>query len=182
MAVATSQEILDFWFAEENRPKWFDQSNEFDSEITKKFLATYKELKKKHDPLAEYTPEDMLSLVIVLDQFPRNMFRGKKESFSTDSLAVKIAGNAIKKGYDKVLNDEQRKFLYLPFMHSEDIKDQRYAVALFARLKDSESLEYAYKHKETIVRFGRFPHRNEILERKSTPKEQTFLADLDSGL
>jgi uncharacterized protein (DUF924 family) len=177
MAIATSQEILDFWFADENRSRWFEQSSEFDSEITKKFLSTYKELKKKHDPLAEYTPEDMLSLVIVLDQFPRNMFRGKKESFSTDNLALRIANNAIKKGYDKLLNDEQRRFLYLPFMHSEDIKDQRYAVALFTRMNDRETLEYAYKHKETIVRFGRFPQRNSTLERKSTPKEQAFLAE-----
>ncbi|MCE3232904.1 MAG: hypothetical protein K0R98_1161 [Rickettsiaceae bacterium] len=181
MAIATTQEILDFWFAEENKHKWFEKDSDFDSEITKRFLATYKEAKKKYDPLLEHTPQDMLATVIVLDQFPRNMFRGKKEAYATDVLALKIADDAIRRAYDKELSAEQRKFLYMPFMHSEDIKHQRYAVALFARLGDTISAEYANQHKGVIVRFGRFPHRNSALERKSTEKEIKFLAEAGSG-
>jgi uncharacterized protein (DUF924 family) len=177
MVIATAQEILDFWFAEENKPKWFDSSNDFDSEVSKKFLATYKEFKKKYDSLAEYTPEDMLAFVIILDQMPRNMFRGKKEAFATDAVALKIADHAIKRGQDKLLSEERRLFLYMPFMHSESINDQRFSVALFSRLGNKIAIEYAIKHKELIVRFGRFPARNEALERKSTDKEKKFLAE-----
>ncbi len=175
--MVTHQEILEFWFSEETKEKWFVQDELFDKEITKLFMAAYREAKKSKGAIFEDTPEGVLALVLVLDQFPRNMFRGKKEAFATDQLALKISTNAVKRNLDRKLTDEQRKFLYMPFVHSEDLKDQRTAIALFSKLKDQESLDYVIRHKEVIVRFGRFPQRNEALERKSTEREERFLEE-----
>ncbi|MDA0308930.1 MAG: DUF924 domain-containing protein [Proteobacteria bacterium] len=181
MNIATTQEILDFWFSDDARDKWFIKDAAFDEEVKKNFLTTYKQAKLDPEKSFEDSPEGTLALIITLDQFPRNMFRDTKESFATDDAALKAANISIKKNYDKKLTDEQRKFLYIPFMHSEDIRDQRTCVALFNRLKDQQSVDYALRHKEIILRFSRFPHRNEILGRKSTDEELKFLTQPNSS-
>ncbi|MDA0782417.1 MAG: DUF924 domain-containing protein [Proteobacteria bacterium] len=181
MNIATTQEILNFWFSDNARDKWFIKDESFDNEIKKLFLATYKKAKLDKENAFEGSPEGLLALVITLDQFPRNIFRDKKEAFAADNIALKAANDAIKKNYDKKLTNEQRKFLYMPFMHSEDIRDQRTCVALFNRIKDQQSVDYALKHKEIILRFSRFPHRNEILGRKSTDEELKFLTQPNSS-
>jgi uncharacterized protein (DUF924 family) len=117
----------------------------------------------------------VLALVIVLDQFPLNMFRGQRESFATEAAAREAAVQAIAWGFDQSLTDEQKAFLYLPFMHSEDLADQDRAVALYEGAGLENSLKWARHHRELIRRFGRFPHRNAILGRPSTPEELAYL-------
>ena len=122
-----------------------------------------------------------LAAVIVCDQFPRNMFRGTPRAFATDSKALTIANAAIAKGYDAALTQSQRQFLYLPFEHAEDAASQARAVELFAPLGDAELTKYAEAHKAIIDRFGRFPHRNAVLGRVSTPEEVAFLKEPGSS-
>ena len=181
MAIATTDEILDFWFSDEVTQKWFEKDEDFDKEIKKRFLSTYNDAKKKRASMVGDSAEDMLARVLVLDQFPRNMFRGTKEAFVTDGFALRVATDAIKKKYDRKLTDDQKKFLFMPFMHSEDLKDQRTAVALFSRVKDKDSLEFAVRHKEVILRFNRFPHRNDAMNRASSEQEEKFLAKTPVG-
>ena len=178
MTIATTEEILDFWFSDEVQPKWFNSDDAFDKEIKKDFLSTYENMPKNIDDILKGTPEDVLAAIIVFDQFPRNIFRGKKKAYGTDEIALKIASESIKRKLDRNMDDQQRKFLYMPYMHSEDIKDQRSCIALLGRTKDEEAMKHALQHKETILRFGRFPHRNEILGRKSTDIEIKYLAKL----
>ena len=121
-------------------------------------------------------------LVIALDQFPRNLFRGSDRAFATDAKAVAVAGRAIDRDFDRRLNAQRRKFLYLPFMHSESLADQRRSVMLFeAAGADSKTLRFARRHLEIIARFGRFPHRNQALGRETTAEETAFLAGPDSS-
>ena len=123
-------------------------------------------------------PEGALALLILLDQFPRNMFRGAARAFATDPLARAIAAGALLKGFDAQVPPEMRGFFYLPFMHSEDLADQERCVALYQAAGDADGLKWAQEHADIIRRFGRFPHRNAVLGRASTPEEQAFL---DSG-
>jgi len=116
--------------------------------------------------------------VIVLDQFPRNMFRGSARTFASDALARAAADRVIRRGFDRRVATQERQFVYIPFEHSEDPADQERSVALFRANDDAEALKWAELHADVIRRFGRFPHRNAILERATTPAEQTFL---DSG-
>lgn len=180
MSVLTYHEILEFWFSEETKEKWYSDDEGFDKEITKLFLATYREAKKNKGTNYDENPESALALAILFDQLPRHMFRDKKEAYATDAFALKIAHKAVKLGYDKKLSDEQRKFIYMPLIHSEDIKDLRTGIALIARLDDKSVHEYALRNKETILRFGRFPQRNGVLERKSTDKEIRFLEEVEA--
>ncbi len=177
--------ILDFWF-KENADKWFLKSTEFDSLIRKNFLTIYEDLKSEKEVGWEDTPQSALAMIIVLDQFPRNMFRGTEKAFETDVLARKLAKKSLLAGYDKKLSTPERAFLYLPLEHSEDLSDQEDSVKFFTRLheessKDSMFLDYAIQHYKIIKRFGRFPHRNEVLNRKSTPEEIEFLKEKGSS-
>jgi uncharacterized protein (DUF924 family) len=122
----------------------------------------------------ETTPLASLALVVVLDQFPRNMFRETPHAFSTDSRALAAAGRALERGFDRMLSPAERTFMYLPFEHAEDFAAQRHSLALFEAL-DPNDMEYAKRHYEIIARFGRFPHRNAVLGRESTPEEIEFL-------
>ena len=117
----------------------------------------------------------LLALVILLDQFPRNMFRGDPRAYATDALACDVARSALARGADRRLDPDLRPFVYMPFMHSENIDDQDLCVALFRASADASNLEYAEIHADIIRRFGRFPHRNAVLGRKTTPVEQAFL-------
>ena len=147
--------------------------------IKTKFLSFY-HLHKNKTYYAS-TIHDNLALIILFDQFPRNMFRNTPQSFMTDKKVLDLAKYAIDKGDDKNLNVEERKFLYMPFMHSEDIDEQSYAVILFEELGEQNSLDFAIRHFNIIKRFNRFPHRNHILGRQSTIEEQKFLLEPGSS-
>ncbi len=169
-----TQEILSFWFATENKPKWFIKDQEFDREVTSKFLNYYEEAAKEED--LDHWQESLdgsLALIILLDQFPRNMFRGDPRSFATDSRAIAITKKIIAQNIDHQASEDYKHFLYMPLMHSEDLADQELSVELFSY--NPGARDYAIRHMEIIKRFGRFPHRNIILGRESTVEEIQFL-------
>jgi uncharacterized protein (DUF924 family) len=167
--------ILRFWFEELSPKDWFKVDEARDAEIEQHFRGTYEELTAgvPQSWLAE--PEGYLAAILVLDQFPRNMFRGTPRAFDTDDVALTLAKRAIAEGKDMLVPPERRAFIYLPFQHAEDEADQARSVELFTTLGNELNLDFAIRHKEIIDRFGRFPHRNKILGRKSTDEEQEFL-------
>jgi len=168
------QQILDYWFGPRLRQHWFSSTPELDAEIRERFEATWEAARDGRLADWEQTAAGALALVIVLDQFPLNMYRGRPESFSTEAAARAVAGRAIQRGLDRELDAEGQRFLYLPYVHSEDLDDQDRAVALVAASKMTDNC--AEHHREIIRRFGRFPHRNAILGRDSTPEELAWLA------
>jgi uncharacterized protein (DUF924 family) len=174
MNVATSDELLSFWRAA-GPDRWFASDAAFDAEIRRRFLATYEAAAVGRLSDWEEAAEGALALTIALDQFPRNMFRGAPRAFTTDPLARAIARRAIARGFDAQMPVRERNFFYLPFEHSEDLSDQEYSVALAESTGDAENIKWARLHDDVIRRFGRFPHRNEILGRVSTPEEIAFL-------
>ena len=162
--------VLQFWFSH-GWDDWWKPNPAFDVEIRTRFLTLWEE---ERDGLPEgflADPDMAIAAVILFDQFPRNMFRGHADQFSTDPLALAIAKGAIERGYDDGMTPERRGFLYMPFEHSEDLADQRQSLLLFTALGHAEQLAYARKHYEVIETFGRFPHRNAILGRKPTALE-----------
>jgi uncharacterized protein (DUF924 family) len=168
------EEVLRFWF-EETRPQaWFVRDDAVDAEIRKRFGALHASLIEKVPATVTATPLGALATVIVLDQFSRNLFRNSPRAFGADPTALAIAQEAIAAGFDRELNANQRMFLYMPFQHSEDSAMQARSIELFAQLGDP-GLNYARQHFDVIERFGRFPHRNRVLGRESTPEENEFL-------
>ena len=179
-------EILDFWFGQSDQPEhgkqrgfWFNKKPEFDQELRLRFLTDYQQAVAGQLDHWQESPKSCLALILLLDQFPRNMFRGSAQAFATDPQALEVAQHAVANGFDQELLTVQRWFVYLPFEHSENLDDQRKCVELFATLSDdpdsTSTLNYAVRHREIIERFGRFPHRNEILGRANTPEEAEFL-------
>lgn len=184
--------VLDFWFGvpaspERGRPRkrWFVKDDAFDAEIRARFLGLYERAAAGELYEWENTPLAALALAIVLDQFPRNMFRGQPRAFATDALALRIARRVVEHRFDRLLRPVERWFAYLPFEHAEDLAAQRHSLALFGGLsndKDSAgTIDYAQRHYVIIARFGRFPHRNGVLGRRSTPAETEFLAQPGSS-
>ena len=181
-----AQEILDYWFGREDEPgygefreAWFRKDPQFDRQIRDRFEALYEEAAAGELDGWKEEARSCLALVIVLDQFPRNMYRGDPRSYATDRKAQEIAEYAVDRALDRELPPFQRSFLYMPFMHSENLEHQRRSVELFHGLqgsRESGSPDYAVRHMEVIERFGRFPHRNEVLGRHTTPEEAEFLA------
>ena len=172
------QEVLDFWFKEAGPEKWFAKSDEFDAQIKQKFEATYWRAVRGETATWREAPEGRLAEVIVLDQFARNMFRDTPQAFAADPLALKLAEEAVAARADTKLSPHQRYFLYMPYMHSEDRAVHKKAVWLFLSLPPWlwwGGLRYEFKHKKIIERFGRYPHRNQVLGRTSTPEEVEFL-------
>ncbi|MGB3633823.1 MAG: DUF924 family protein [Rubrobacteraceae bacterium] len=178
-------EILDFWFGREDeegygefREAWFQKDEAFDDQVRERFLDDYERAARgEYDGWRE-KPESCLALVILLDQFPRNLFRDDPRTHATDDKALDASREVIQKGFDKELLPFQRHFLYMPFMHSESLEDQQRSVALFQELAEEggpDVKEYAEGHRDIVERFGRFPHRNEILGRETTPEEAKFL-------
>lgn len=167
-------EIVSFW-REAGRDKWFAQDESFDQAIRSRFLPTYEAA--AHGGLAGWdeSAEGALALALLFDQFPRNMFRGSARAFATDALARAVADRALARGFDQTADPAMRQFFYLPFMHSEALVDQHRSVRLYESLGDAEQLRYAREHRDVIERFGRFPHRNVVLGRDTTPTEQAFL-------
>jgi uncharacterized protein (DUF924 family) len=168
-------EVLRFWFEEARPTQWFEKDERFDAEVRRRFLALHETLAKQ--PLASLLTDErtMLASVIVFDQMPRNMFRGTPRAFATDGRALKIADAAVAQGFDRSLTKDARMFLYLPFEHAESTQVQVRSVALMAALGDPALTRWAEAHKAVIDRFGRFPHRNAVLGRPSTPAEIEFL-------
>jgi len=162
--------VLRFWFGLKPE-QWWNGRPELDQRIKQDFFNLWSE--KQELPVDNFLndPLTALAAVILFDQFPRNMFRGQANAYATDTNALTIAKRATERGFDKELAADERKFLYMPFMHSEKLDDQNRAVLLFTELKDEHQLGYAKHHREIIERFGRFPHRNAVLGRASRPDE-----------
>lgn len=165
-----SAEILSFWFAELKPKDWWAKSDAIDNRIRERFFELWEEQKSNIADDFLTSAESALAAVILFDQFPRNMFRDSAEAFSTDHLAQQIADKAVDLEYDQQLTEVQRPFLYMPFMHSEDLDHQNKSVALFTRLGSNQ--KFANDHRDAIAKFGRFPHRNKLLGRAMRPGEQ----------
>src|SRR5262245_57736465 len=168
-------DVLRFWFEETAPQRWFEKDEAFDAEVRRRFLARHEALAAR--PAASLLTDGptALAAVLVFDQMSRNMFRGSPRAFATDAKALEIADAAIARGFDSGLTKDERQFLYLPFEHAEDGQAQARCVALMAGLGDPELTRWAEAHKVVIDRFGRFPHRNAVLGRPSTPEEVEFL-------
>jgi len=169
-------EVLAFWFSEVGRRHWFAPTPAFDREIRERFADLSASAARGELSAWEQSPEGCLALCILLDQMPRNMCRGTPRAYAADRLALEVAERAVDRGFDRGLPPEREQFLYLPFSHSERLADQLRAVALFEAGGLDEALGYVRGHLGIIRQFGRFPHRNAILERASTPEELEFLA------
>jgi uncharacterized protein (DUF924 family) len=172
--IASPEDVLAFW-REAGEDKWFKKDTAFDDAIRARFLATYEAAAAGSLSGWESTRDGALALVIVLDQFPRNMFRADARSYAADPLARAVAERAIARGFDLQSPPDSRQFFYLPFEHSETAADQERCCALFRAIGDAEKLKWAELHADIIRRFGRFPHRNAVLGRATTPDEQAFL-------
>jgi len=170
----TPETIIAFW-KEAGPPRWFKKDPAFDEDIRQRFLAT-------HDAAAagtltgwEKSASGALALMLLLDQFPRNMFRDSARAFATDPQALALAKRAIGRGFDVLVEPQMRSFFYLPFMHAEDLTEQNRGVTLYRTAGDSDGEKWAQLHADIIRKFGRFPHRNKVLGRETTPDEQAFL-------
>lgn len=174
--------ILDFWFTPETKAKWFAPDAAFDGEIRHRFLADMDAAAQGALDHWAALPDGALALILLLDQFPRNVYRNTPRAFATDDKAREIAELALARQFDAGMDKDDRLFFYLPFEHSENLDDQNRAVGLFEQGGDDpEGLDFAIRHRDIIERFGRFPHRNAILGRESTPKEAEFLKQPGSG-
>jgi uncharacterized protein (DUF924 family) len=169
-------EILSFWFQELDPRDWWAKSDATDDQIRERFLELWEEQKSKTADDFLTAPETALAAVILFDQFPRNMFRDSADAFSTDHLAQQIAEKAVDLELDAQLPEDQRAFLYMPFMHAEDIHLQNRSVTLFTKLGSNQ--KFANEHRDVIAKFGRFPHRNAVLGRQTRDGEQ---AAIDAG-
>jgi uncharacterized protein (DUF924 family) len=185
-----ADEVLDFWFGREDEPgygefreEWFRKDPEFDREVRDRFEGLHQEAAAGQLDGWKEDARGCLALVILLDQFPRNMYRGDPRSYATDRKAQETAEYAVDHALDRELPEFQRMFLYMPFMHSEDLAHQRRSVELFRGLGEGEGDgdSYAVRHMKIVERFGRFPHRNEVLGRPTTPEEAEFLKEPGSS-
>jgi len=168
-----AQAVLEFWFrGDAERAEWFRKDPSFDDEIRARFLPLYEEAAGSALAAWRDSPRSCLALIVLLDQFPRNMFRDTARAFATDALALDAARHAVACGHDRALRGVERTFVYLPFEHSESLADQERALELFA---SHANYEWARRHWEIVKRFGRFPHRNAILGRENTAAETEFL-------
>jgi uncharacterized protein (DUF924 family) len=171
---ATPEEILAFWRAA-GAERWYKKDAAFDADVRRQFFGLWQKAAAGELSSWETSDDGALALVIILDQFPRNMFRDDVRTYSTDRQALEVASRAIARGAGQRIEPVLLEFLYMPFMHSEQLSDQQRCVELFRKAGDTENLDYAQDHAEIIRRFGRFPHRNRILGRTTTPEEQAFL-------
>jgi len=174
--MATAAEVVAFW-REAGPDAWFKKDEAFDARIRERFLPAYEAASDGGLTAWEASPEGALALLLLLDQFPRNMFRGTARMFETDPMARAIAAGALVRGFDAQVAAELRSFFYLPFEHSENMKDQERSVALCKATGDADLVKWAEIHADIIRRFGRFPHRNAVLGRETTAEEQAFLDD-----
>lgn len=172
--IATIEAVIGFWRAA-GPDKWFARDEAFDAEIRDRFLATHEAAAAGRLSDWEATADGAYALLILLDQFPRNLFRGSPRAFATDEQALHVAERAIARGFDDAFQPPERRFIYIPFMHAEDLAHQESCVALCAAADDAEGVKYAQQHRDIIRDFGRFPHRNPVLGRQTTAAERAFL-------
>jgi uncharacterized protein (DUF924 family) len=166
--------ILAFW-RDAGPNRWYSRDDDFDVEVCARYLSVWQTAIAGELASWEASDDGALALVIVLDQFPRNMFRGHAGTYASDALALRVARRAIDRGVDTRVDPALREFFYLPFMHSEELANQQRCIELLRQADLNDNLKWAEHHTDIIRRFGRFPHRNDILGRTSTPEEQTFL-------
>lgn len=169
------QKLLDFWFADEMQPHWFNSTPQIDEEIRKQYEPLWNKAREGRLNTWQNAPDSALALIILLDQFPLNMFRGQAKAFKTEAQSIQVAKHAISRGFDKKIPKSQLMFMYMPFMHSENLYDQQQSVKLFTQANLTNNIRFAQHHKRLIERFGRFPHRNVILNRTSTAEELAYL-------
>lgn len=179
--VCKYQEVIEFWFTELTPKQWFAKSDELDQHCAYHFKTTLDAAAKSELWPWRETPLGRLAEIIVLDQFSRNIYRDTPQAFSQDPLALALAQEALHHGYDKQLNDDERGFLLMPYMHSESKEVHEEALKLFAEPGLESKYNYEVRHKEIVDRFGRYPHRNSILGRESTAEEIAFLKQPGSG-
>lgn len=173
------EELITFWFSDRVSQLWYNSTPEFDSEFEKKFSFWYQ---AAYDGLLENwksTSNGCLALIILLDQYPLNVFRNNKKSFATEKQAIQVAEHCIKYNLDTELSRKQQSFIYMPFMHSENSEHQQKSVELFKKL-DPENHKFASHHYDIVTKYGRFPHRNKILGRESTPEEIEYLSSKEA--
>lgn len=185
---ALTQRVLDFWFGEEgsegfgeSRTEWFKKDDSFDEQIRDQFLDDVEEAIGGGHPYMPETQKGALALVILLDQFPRNLFRGTASAFAGDKKALQLANEALRNGFDEGLPVSQQMFFYLPFEHSESLDDQQRCLDLFKAAGNDDLVKWAQAHYDIIARFARFPHRNQALGRESTAEEIAFLEEPNSS-
>jgi len=172
--------VLDFWFSEPMKSHWFSSTPEIDTLIKDKFEFLWQYASGDNLVQWQDTPEGCLALCIVLDQFPLNMFRNQAVAFSTEQHAVMVAKHAIIEDFDQQIDKKQVAFLYMPLMHSENIDDQDLCVARFEAAGLEENSKFAKHHREIVRKYGRFPHRNALLGRHSSPEEIEYLNSKDA--
>ncbi|WP_394688501.1 DUF924 family protein [Hoeflea sp.] len=177
----TPDTVLHFWFSELTPKQWFVKEEAVDQRIAERFTELHLALSRQVPDVWRATPESWLALVIVYDQFPRNIYRNSPLAFATDWLALREAKAAIAAGADMGVSEAQRIFYYLPFEHAEDLAEQDRAVQLCEALGNETYLDYAHQHRAVVAEFGRFPHRNSILRRDSTPSEEAYLSKPGAG-
>lgn len=170
------QEILKFWFAEAMEPNWFNGGSSFDKEVCKKLGPHYERALANEYDCFKDSAAGCVALCILLDQYPRNVFRGSERAFSSDSKACSVAKHALLQGFDQKIDDRHKMFLYLPFEHSENLGDQDESVRLFEATGNEMLIQYAKQHYDLIKSFGRFPYRNKAMGRKNTPEEEEYLS------
>ena len=174
MSDLTAADIVSFW-RDAGPERWWEKNDEFDRLIRSRFLPLHEAAARGELATWQNSPEGALALVILLDQFPRNMFRGSPHAFATDPLARAVATGAVALGFDQKIDPNIRQFFYLPFMHSEVLADQHRCCELYEALGDADLIKFATVHRDIVAKFGRFPHRNHALGRATTPAEQDFL-------
>lgn len=172
--IASADEVLAFWL-DAGPGKWFKKDDAFDAAIVERFSKTHAAAVRGELENWVDSADSAMSLILVLDQFSRNMFRDDPRAFAQDAYAMRVAHDAITKGFDQSFALPVRRFIYMPFMHSEDLADQERCIALCEAGGDEEGVKYGKIHADIIRRFGRFPHRNKVLGRATLPEEQTFL-------
>ena len=169
----TPSDVLDYWFSEKSKQFWFASTPQVDNEIKVRFESVWEKAAEGEYSQWRETADGSVALIVILDQLPLNMFRSDPKGFQTENMAVEVALNAINNGFDEELNDEKLLFLFMPLMHSENIDHQNLQVYLFD--KYNFNLEFSKHHRDLVKKFGRFPHRNEILGRMSTMEELDYL-------
>lgn len=176
------ESILEFWYSPPIQKAWFSSTPELDRLIRDRYETLWRQACEGGLENWKSSPEGCLALIILLDQFPLNMFRGQAQSFETEQKAVSLAKHALSQGFQLSFAKERLVFLYLPLMHSENLDDQELAVKLFEEAGLEDNVRYAKHHREIVRKFGRFPHRNAILGRASTPEEIGYLASKEAFL
>lgn len=174
-------EIINFWFKDVDKSSWFVKSNRFDQLIIDKYSAIHEKAMKGELYEWRATAKGRLAEIIILDQFSRNMFRDTAKSFASDILALVLSQEAVLQSVDNELTQAEKNFLYMPYMHSESLKIHEITMGLYERNGSESTLNFEIKHRDIIEKFGRYPHRNAILGRKSTTEEITFLSQPNSA-